>query len=565
VSGRWRLNERLRSSLVKATSHAGWSGFALLLILALAASLRLQGLGWGLPYSYQDPDEQVVLTHAFRIAAGHLDPHFFLYPSLLFYVIAALLRAISVFYAPHGLSLISRVSFITNPTPYYLAGRTVVVACGIASVYLSYRLGKETFSSAVGLLAALLLAVDPLHVHYSHVAVTDVPATMFGLLALLLFLRAARLPSARTLLAGALAAGLATGTKYNLGLLIIPGAIACWYVYRDQPAVHRGAALAAHLGCRVALPMLAAFLVSTPFALLDLRRFLADFAHQNQIVARGWLGFENVHNGYWYNLSTNLLGSLGLVLLGLALAGLLLALIRRTQADLILAPYVIVYYLYVSSWHELMDRYLLPIVPLLIVLAVRACLALASSPVRRRTVLVAAAAALLGTATVAPALASVSYLRSLNGPDTRTLAKTWIDRHVPAGSAIALEPYGPSLVSLSQLRYYAEVGLTPPSYRICNLPLPLPGTPDTVARLPYLAAHGIDYVVLSSAVDSRVLAARWTYPTVVAFYSDVKHDGRLIARFAPLRDVQGPVVTVYRLSHVAPTTRLTGVPSSTRG
>ena len=107
----------------------------------------------------------------------------------------------------------------------------MVATCGVVSVYLIYRLGKEAFSRPVGLLAALFLAVEPLHVRYSHVAVTDVPATMFGLLALLLFLRAARLRSPRTLLLGALAAGLATGTKYNLGMLFVPGVIACWYVY----------------------------------------------------------------------------------------------------------------------------------------------------------------------------------------------------------------------------------------------------------------------------------------------------------------------------------------------
>ena len=91
-----------------------------------------------------------------------------------------------------------------------------------------------------------------------------------------------------------------------------------------------------------------------------------------------------MHNGYWYNLSVNLLGSLGIVLLALGLVGIVLALVRRTRADLILVPYVIVYYLYVSSWHALMDRYLLPIVPLLIVLAVRACLAPVARPAVRR-------------------------------------------------------------------------------------------------------------------------------------------------------------------------------------
>ena len=52
-------------------------------------------------------------------------------------------------------------------------------------------------------------------------------------------MRAARLGSSRSLLYGALAAGLATGTKYNLGMLVVPGIIACGYVYRDDLGPHR--------------------------------------------------------------------------------------------------------------------------------------------------------------------------------------------------------------------------------------------------------------------------------------------------------------------------------------
>ena len=190
--------------------------------------------------------------------------------------------------------------------------------------------------------------------------------------------------------------------------------------------------------------MALAFLVSTPFALLDPLHFLGDFVRQNHVVANGWLGFENVHDGYWYNLSVNLLASLGIVLLALGLVGIILALVKRTRADYVLVPYVLVYYLYVSSWHELMDRYLLPIVPLLIVLAVRACVALASVPlVRRRGVVVVAAAALLLGAIVLPARASINYSRSLHGTDVRTVAKAWIEHHLPVSAVIAMEPDGP--------------------------------------------------------------------------------------------------------------------------
>lgn len=45
--------------------------------------------------------------------------------------------------------------------------RTLPVACGLLAVWLAYRVGSRLISQRAGLLAALLLAVDPMHVHYS--------------------------------------------------------------------------------------------------------------------------------------------------------------------------------------------------------------------------------------------------------------------------------------------------------------------------------------------------------------------------------------------------------------
>ena len=164
------------------------------------------------------------------------------------------------------------------------------------------------------------------------------------------------------------------------------------------------------------------------------------------------------------------------MLLALGLVGLVLALARRTRADLVLAPYVIVYYLYVSSWHALMDRYLLPIVPVLIMLAMRACATLAAVPLVRRRALrvavVAAAAALLLGAIVMPARASISYSRSLSGTDVRTVAKDWLEAHLPANAVIAEEQYGPPLVARYDLRYFTRARLSTPSYYIHDHPFP---------------------------------------------------------------------------------------------
>lgn len=544
-------------------------------ILVLAAALRLKGIGWGLPYSFLNVDESTVLPKAFGAARGGLNPQFFYYPSFFFYLVGAVyLLATPVLWLMRDANPLATASFVVDPGPYFLLGRLVSAAAGTASVYLLYRLGREAFGRPAGLVAALLLAVAPLHVAYSHMAVTDVTATALSLLAFLLLLRAARGAGIRLLLAGALAAGLATSTKYNLGLLVLPATVAAVYACRDEvrarlaaPSRRAAAARAAgsegsgrrasgarvaaawarSLLLRVYLPMLAAFVLGSPFVVLDAGHFWRDFLRQNRIMARGWLGFENAGNGLWYNLHVNLAGAVGIVLVVLGLGGIAWAAWRHTRFDLVVAPYVVVYVAYVSTWKELADRYLLPVVPLLLLLAVRPCLEIAGARPAWRKAAVPAVAALLTLALVAPLAGSLDFARDLSGPDTRARAKAWIEGNVPAGSVVARETSGPPLVRRRDLKQYRAAGRQATAFRVVRLRLPVPGGANRTHDLAWLRERDVDYVVVSSAVYDRVLAAADRYPGVVAFYRDLDAQAEFLRTFTPGPGERGPTLKLYRL------------------
>ncbi len=170
----------------------GIAGVLLGAVLVLALALRLKGIAWGLPYSFVNADESMVVPKAFAAARGHVNPQFFFYPSLYFYLTAALyLLAAPAWWLLGNGNLLAQTSFVVDPGPYFLLGRLLSVIMGTASVYLIYRMGRVAFGRPAGLLAALFLAVAPLHVAYSHMAVTDVTAVAFSLLALVLLQRAA--------------------------------------------------------------------------------------------------------------------------------------------------------------------------------------------------------------------------------------------------------------------------------------------------------------------------------------------------------------------------------------
>jgi hypothetical protein len=532
----------------------GLAGALLLGVLALALALRLKGVAWGLPYSFVNVDESTVLPKAFAVARGQLDPRFFYYPSLFFYMVGGLyLLATPLLWALRGANPLAQGSFVVDPGPYFLLARLLSVALGTVSVYLVYRLGRAAFGRPAGLLGALFLAVAPLHVAYSHMAVTDVAATALSLAAFWLLLEAAGGRGRRWLVAGAVAAGLATSTKYNLGLLVLPASVAGVYACRDEVRRRAGAGARATrawawlIAGRVYAPMLLAFVLGSPFVVLDAPRFLHDFLRQTRVQERGWLGYENAGNGFWYNLDTNLAGTLGIVLLLLALAGIALALWRRTPLDLLAAPYVVVYYAYVSTWTALADRYLLPIVPLLVLLAARCLLAAVELHPARRRLLWPAAALLLLAAVALPLAEAVRFDRGLSGTDVRLRAKSWVEANIPAGAVIASDSYGPPLVRAADAPYYREAGVAHVPYRLLRLHLPVPGEPDVRHDLGWLRARDVRYVIAASTVYDRIFAAAAQYPRVAAFYRRLDATQTLVRVFAPGPDERGPALKLYRL------------------
>ncbi len=100
---------------------------------------------------------------------------------------------------------------------------------GVGTVWAVYAIGRRLWGRRAGLLAALTLAIMPLHAQHSHFLTVDVPATFWGVLSLLWAVRLATgdpKPLRAALLAGVFA-GLAAATKYNMALAILPLMVAC--------------------------------------------------------------------------------------------------------------------------------------------------------------------------------------------------------------------------------------------------------------------------------------------------------------------------------------------------
>ncbi|RMG80343.1 MAG: phospholipid carrier-dependent glycosyltransferase, partial [Chloroflexi bacterium] len=98
---------------------------------------------------------------------------------------------------------------------------------GTLTVMALYMLGRVVFNRRVGLLAALLLAVFPPHIHFSRLALNNIADPLFGVLALWLVVRALQRGKAADWLLAGIMLGL-TQYFYEGGRLLFPVLVALW-------------------------------------------------------------------------------------------------------------------------------------------------------------------------------------------------------------------------------------------------------------------------------------------------------------------------------------------------
>ena len=140
----------------------GWAEWgALLLILAVATALRVHGIGFGLP-SLNDPDEPLFIMTAIDMIRSHtLDPHWFGHPgTITFYCLMLVILGVGAggILTGHFANTAALVSAAyLDPGIVVLPARLFILTCGVACVFLTWRLGRQLGGAWLGLLAAAFI------------------------------------------------------------------------------------------------------------------------------------------------------------------------------------------------------------------------------------------------------------------------------------------------------------------------------------------------------------------------------------------------------------------------
>lgn len=545
-----------------------WAGLAV--VLAGGLGLRVWGIEQGLPYPYNADEAVHFVPHAIAMFEHHtLNPHYFANPPAYTYLLHYLYAIV------YGGAAGVQHALAMHPGEVYTLGRAAAAVLGTLALWLLYLTGARLAGRGAGLLAAAIEAVAFLPVFYAHLALNDVPTLAPLTLCLLGTAGVLRNGRLREYLIAGVGLGLACATKYTAGIVLLPLLAAAAARYLDASIELRSSAQAAARvlsGLALAgVAALAAFLLANPYAVLDYTAFHNELVHQSTLSAeaQGKLGAPK-EGGLEYYLWT-LTWGLGWAPALAALGGALSVWSRERVLGWVLVPAPIVYLAFMGAEGRFFGRWLLPIFPILCLLAAILAMQLVDLVVRRvdrRAVqgtggprLRIGLTAVLVTVLLAQGLVySIHSGKTLARADTRNLTRAWMVAHIPRGAKIVVEPVAfdewarevrPGTVTADNpfrwdlypvlARRITAAGTIAPAYILPEVGLEDYETTLYPQLIDFYEQAGYCWVVVGSTESGRAYADPREVPHAIAYYQALARRGEVVYRASPYAHGQGPV------------------------
>jgi len=437
----------------------------LLGIILIGLALRIYGITFGKPFLYHIDEWKLVnqAGHLLDIKHWTKDTFFHIgtYPPFFTYLLAISFAVYSFFGLVIGYfdSIGSIVVFYkSNPFTFHLIGRFLSALFGTLAIPVVYLVGKRLFDRRVGLIGALFIALTFIHVRNSHYSTVDIPATFFTVLAFLFIVQVYLKGNLLFYILAGLFSGLAISTKYNTGLIVVPLLLSHFLKAKE-------------LGIRTVIldkriyiglgTLIFSFLISCPLPLIDFHRFIQGVLKISGSEKMGRVGYYSGEGffsyitgkqwpGFYHFARNSFSGALGWPLMILSICGTFLGILRLSRKNILFLSFPLLLFLYLSHLNYKAMRHMLPIIPFLVILAALfLCFLAERLPMAKKwkdRILV-----LLVIGIGFPmAVDSIRHDRWLTLTETRTLAKEWIEAHIPPGTAIAIESYAPQLYNLNE-------------------------------------------------------------------------------------------------------------------
>ena len=435
-------------------------------VIGLAVFFRVWGVWHGYPYSYY-PDEAHFVKRALSFGSGDFNPHWFHKPALYMYLL----------FIEYGLMFVAgkvaglwptvtdfAVSYIINPGPFYLVGRLTTVLFSLGSIGVVYVLGKRHFSQNVGLAAGLFLCCSVGHVVSSQDVKADTPAMFFGILSLMFILNHAGSGRNSDIIWAILFSAMGTATKVYPIVLLVPITASLFHqrltAAPDQPISRRLLGGAARALAALTLFWGVYFLFS-PYSFIDplgrdstFAPFLSAFRKLGGFFGADLAGRPSDFIVHQTDFTQGLAsyfkvlvdpGGMGTTIAGLSIAGFLVLARKVTFKTILFFTYpllFIVLSVFTSPGYA-EARHQLPVYPVMSLAAGAGAVFLAGI----RPVPGWGLALILALILVHPVGIILKRAVVISRPDTRNLAKQWIETHIPDSAKLLIDENGVQLVA----------------------------------------------------------------------------------------------------------------------
>jgi hypothetical protein len=552
--------------------------FAILLgILVVAALLR----AWGI-WNVSTTDEYNEVLEALRVCSGNLNferwfKRFYLYVLSLeygvYYTVGWLFGA---FASPMDFA----EKIVRNMEPLFIMGRLTSAAAGSATVAVLYLIGDRFHSRLTAIAAALFLTFTVFHIDLSQQAKVDATLGLMITISLYFLYKILETgkPSKWDFVFCGVAMALAVQAKINAVVLVFPLAYVIVLCFRQKGLVR-------NMLCYFVPAGIAGFIIGNPPVLLAPGKFLSDLMGMGKVyttavnvVPNELIGFL-AYPLYYYK-------TMGAILSVFTVIAIVWSIWRPTRKRLLLFSFIIPFYMLMGASKNMVAvYYMIPILPFLYLVLGDVLHEILETLGQRANLskekVNALAGILLVLSLVHPVYKVYVHERSLYGPNTRYVAKQWIEAHIPEDSRILMDsgksinsfapPIARNRASISRrlntarenvaegrivhkmvnedaLIYYELLLKTVPelSYDITSTQFGL-----QVKPLEYYVANNFDYIILSEGMREARTNPFFEKrnPQIAEFYESSRASSKLelVKTIAPTKYNQGSTFYIYRV------------------
>ena len=328
-------------------------------IIAIFLILGLWNIQGELPFNAK-PDEEIFVNNAAIMAAtGDYNPHWFGNPgSTVIYPLAGIYKLKNSAASPLA------------PSDFYLFGRFLSLFYAVLTIPLVYSIGASIYGKKVGFVAAWFMSFYPIFITHSQIVRTDTAGTFFYYLSIWLMLRLRNSPTIKNYLLTGAAIGLATVSRYFMAILLVLLIVHQLIYFNGRDARSWRKTI---IGIFSAILV---FAITTPYFFIDFHTSLKNLAAEARGLHPGADGLSQIGNFFWYVFKA-IPWSISWPQSILAIVGIWLTLRRRDKAQILLLSFLTIYLIGISALSLHWQRWIIPLLPGLALLAAYALITLA--------------------------------------------------------------------------------------------------------------------------------------------------------------------------------------------